>query len=204
MANRRSQQRAITRAVLLDAGFTLFRAHGYAATTIDDVASAARTTRVTFYAYFASKAELARTLVEECLNEILERRHSAEHGSTAPKLVEAISDGSREAIEGWLRHTAELWPTVRPIIRIGRDAAAVEPELRDLVARWMEEAISDIEDGLDRAGRFKPHQRHFRGVLAMAELDYVAQNWEDADWRLDRDQMLSELAASWSRLLSGD
>lgn len=194
----------MTRALLLDAGFKLFREHGYAATTVDDVASAAGTTRVTFYAYFTSKAELARTLVAERLNEVLERRHSAEHGSTAPELVETITDGSPEAIEVWLRHTAELWPTVRPIIRIGRDAAAVEPELRDLVARWMEEAISDIEDGLDRAGRFKPHQRHFRGVLAMAQLDYVAQNWEEADWKLDREQMLAELAESWSRLLSPD
>lgn len=192
----------MTRAVLLGAGLAVFRENGYAATTVDDIASAAGTTRVTFYAYFTSKAELARTLVVESLNEILERRHSTTHGSTAPKLVEAVADGSPEAIEAWLRHTAELWHTVRPIIRIGRDAAAVEPELRDLVARWMEEAISDIEDGLDRVGRFKPHQRRFRGVLAMAELDYVGQHWEDADWKLDREQMLTELAASWSRLLS--
>jgi|GEM_PF-6600117 len=66
----------------------------------------------------------------------------------------------------------------------------------------MEEAISDIEDGLTRADRFRPHQRHFRGVLAMAQLDYVAQNWESADWKLSRKQMLDELADSWTRLLS--
>ena len=78
---------------------------------------------------------------------------------------------------------------------------AVDPELGQLVDRWLEEAINDVEDALQQAGRFQPHQRHFRGVLAMAELDFVAQHWEDADWHLTRDQMLDELTDSWVRLL---
>ncbi|MGW3917408.1 hypothetical protein ACWEBX_38945, partial [Streptomyces sp. NPDC005070] len=69
-------------------------------------------------------------------------------------------------------------------------------------SRPKEEAISDIEDGLTEAGRFAPHQRRFRGVLAMAELDYIAQHWGDADWKLTREQMLDELGASWVRLLT--
>ena len=100
------------------------------------------------------------------------------------------------------RRTAELWPAVRPIIRIGRDASVVDPDLPDLVERWLEEAIADIEDGLTAAGRLEPHQRHFRGVLAMAELDYVAQHWDGSDWKIGRDQMIEELAASWVRLLN--
>lgn len=35
----------------------------------------------------------------------------------------------------------------------------------------------------------------------MAELDFVAQHWADADWHLTREQMLDELADSWFRLL---
>ncbi|MFF7577299.1 hypothetical protein ACFZBE_20290 [Streptomyces sp. NPDC008061] len=67
----------------------------------------------------------------------------------------------------------------------------------------MGEAISDIEDGLTTAGRFEPHQRHFRGVLAMAQLDFVAQNWNRADWKLTHDQVLDELSAGWVQLLTG-
>lgn len=77
----------------------------------------------------------------------------------------------------------------------------MDPELTDLVERWMEEAVGDIEDGLAQAKRLEPYQRRFRGVLAMARLDHVAQNWERADWQLTRDQMLDELASSWTRLL---
>lgn len=64
------------------------------------------------------------------------------------------------------------------------------------------EAISDIEDGLTTAGRLEPHQPHFRGVLAMAQLDFVTQNWDRADWNLTHDQMIDELSASWVQLLT--
>ncbi|MCM1972431.1 MULTISPECIES: TetR/AcrR family transcriptional regulator [unclassified Streptomyces] len=202
MANLRQQQKQMTRRLLLESGLDLFTTKGYAATKVDDIASAAGTTRVTFYAYFPSRSDLMKALIDERLNEVLQRERSPEHGSTALDLVATVADGTREAILAWLRGTADNWPQVRPIIRVARDAAAVDPELRDLVDRWMEEAISDIEDGLTRAGRLEPHQRRFRGVLAMAELDYVAQHWGDADWKLDREQMLAELATSWVRLLT--
>jgi AcrR family transcriptional regulator len=201
MAKLREAQKRMTRRLLLESGLELFKEKGYAATTVDDIATAAGTTRVTFYAYFPSRSALMKALIDEQLNEVLQRERSAEHGSTARDLVAVVAGGSPRAIETWLRLTAENWPAIRPIIRIGRDAAAVDPELTDLVERWMQEAVGDIEDGLDQAGRFEPYQRRFRGVLAMAQLDFVAQNWDGADWKLTRDQMLEELAASWSSLL---
>ncbi|MET8574090.1 TetR/AcrR family transcriptional regulator [Streptomyces sp. NPDC005012] len=202
MANLREAQKRMTRRLLLESGLELFKAKGYAATTVDDVAKAAGTTRVTFYAYFPSRSRLMKALIDEQLNESLQRVRSPEHGSTAQDLVTTVAEGTPEAIGAWLRRTAEAWPAIRPIIRIGREAAVIEPDLEDLVDRWLEEAIGDIEDGLERAGRFEPHQRRFRGVLAMAELDFVAQHWDGSDWKLTRDQMLDELAASWVRLLT--
>ena len=202
MANLREAQKQMTRRLLLDAGLRLFQDKGYAATTVDDIATAAGTTRVTFYAYFPSRSALMRALIDEQLNEALQRSRSPEHGSTAQDLVATVATGTRDAIGAWIRRTAGAWPEIRPIIRIGRDAAVVDPDLSNLVERWLEEAISDVEDGLAQAGRFEPHQRHFRGVLAMAQLDFVAQNWEGADWRLTREQMLEELTDSWTALLT--
>ncbi|MBT3149468.1 TetR/AcrR family transcriptional regulator [Streptomyces sp. CHD11] len=202
MANLREAQKQMTRRLLLESGLELFKAKGYAATTVDDIATAAGTTRVTFYAYFPSRSELMKALIDEQLNETLQRVRSPEHGSTARDLVATVAAGTPEAIMAWLRRTADIWPAIRPIIRVGRDASVVDPELPDLVERWMEEAIGDIEEGLTAAGRLEPHQRHFRGVLAMSQLDYVAQHWDRADWKLDREQMLDELGASWVRLLT--
>ncbi|MFB7560008.1 TetR/AcrR family transcriptional regulator [Streptomyces brevispora] len=202
MANLREAQKQMTRRLLLESGLELFKTKGYAATTVDDIATAAGTTRVTFYAYFPSRGDLMKALIDERLNEALQRVRSFEHGSTAQDLVATIVDGTPQAIRAWLRRTADNWPAIRPIIRVGRDAAVIEPDLADLVERWLEEAISDIEDGLTAAGRFEPHQRHFRGVLAMAQLDFVAQNWHRADWKLTYEQMLDDLSASWVALLT--
>lgn len=202
MANLREAQKRMTRRLLLESGLELFKTKGYAVTTVDDIATAAGTTRATFYAYFSSRSELMQALIDEQLNEALQRVGSPEHGSTALGLVATVADGSPEAIAAWLGRTADSWPAIRPIIRIGRDAAVVDPDLTDLVERWLEEAISDIEDGLTEAGRLEPHQRHFRGVLAMAQLDFVAQHWDRADWKLTREQMLGELTASWAALLN--
>ncbi|MFZ3555129.1 MULTISPECIES: TetR/AcrR family transcriptional regulator [unclassified Streptomyces] len=202
MANLRQAQKQMTRRLLLESGLELFTTKGYAATKVDEIATAAGTTRVTFYAHFPSRTDLMKALIDERLNEALQRVRSPEHGSTAQDLVATVAGGTAEGIGAWLRRTADSWPEIRPIIRVGRDAAAIDPELRDLVERWMEEAIGDIEDGLTQAGRFEPHQRRFKGVLAMAELDYVAQHWGGADWKLTREQLLDELSASWVRLLT--
>ncbi|MFD0474935.1 TetR family transcriptional regulator [Nonomuraea thailandensis] len=48
MARLREAQKEMTRKLLLDSGVELFVSKGYAATTVDDIASAAGTTRVTF------------------------------------------------------------------------------------------------------------------------------------------------------------
>jgi len=201
MAGLRATQKEMTRRLLLAKALELFQAKGYAATTVDDIATAAGTTRVTFYAYFPSRADLVRALIGE-LNEALERTASPTRGSTERALVAVVSEGSSEKVTEWLRSTSSRWDTIRPLLNAAFEAATVDPELRGLVDAWLEEAIGDIEEGLDRAGRFAPETRRFRGVLAIAQLDYVARNWTPGRWNADHDRMLDVLAESWVSLLS--
>jgi AcrR family transcriptional regulator len=204
MATLRQTQKAMTRRLLLEAALELFQKQGYAATSIDDIASKAGTTRPTFYAHFPSRSALMRALIDERLNEALERVRSPDHGSTELELVAVAREGTHEAIGHWIRRTAKRWPKVRPILRVAREAAAVDRELTSLVDVWMEEAIADIAEGLAQAGRFDPRTRHYRGVLAMAQLDYTAQHWPEPAWHIDRDQMLETLTHSWTGLLGGE
>jgi len=55
----------VTRATLLKAALSVFSSKGYAATTLDDIAAAAKVTRGAIYWHFKSKADLYNTLVEE-------------------------------------------------------------------------------------------------------------------------------------------
>lgn len=62
---RTKEEAAVTRATLLKTALAVFSAKGYAATTLDDVAKAAKVTRGAIYWHFKSKADLYNTLVEE-------------------------------------------------------------------------------------------------------------------------------------------
>lgn len=197
MAKLRTAQKEMTRKLLLDTGLDLFVSKGYTSTRIDDIASAAGTTRATFYAYFPSKVELMKALFTERLNVALDRVPSTEHGSTERELVAVVEDGSRERIRAWLQTTSARWDTIRPYTTTAFEAAAVDPEIRTLFDTWLEEAIGDVKAGLDRADRFPTATRRFRGVVAIAELDHVARHWTPGHWGVEYDAMLDVLTESW-------
>jgi TetR/AcrR family acrAB operon transcriptional repressor len=62
---RTKEEAAVTRATVLKAALTVFSAKGYAAATLDDVATAAKVTRGAIYWHFKGKADLYNMLVEE-------------------------------------------------------------------------------------------------------------------------------------------
>lgn len=200
MANLRVLQKEQTRQRLLDTALDLFESKGYSATTIDDIAVAAGTTRVTFYAHFASRRAIMAALIAQ-LNVLLERAQSPSHGSTAPVLVDVVRAGAPAGIGAWLRQQAARWTVIRPYIIAASTAAAVEPEIRELVDEWSEEVVGDIMDGLNLADRFAPATRHFRGVLAYEMLDRTTQHWIRHQWDIDTDPALDVLAEAWSDLL---
>src|SRR4051812_44483976 len=59
---RRQQQAAATRRAILDAAEKLFDEHGYPATTMDDIATAAGVALKTVYVAFTTKSGLLRAL----------------------------------------------------------------------------------------------------------------------------------------------
>ncbi|MDX6741118.1 helix-turn-helix domain-containing protein [Actinocorallia sp. A-T 12471] len=202
MANLRAAQKEMTRRRLLAKALELFDAKGYAATTVEDIAVAAGTTKVTFYAHFASRSDLMRALIGQ-LNEILRRAGSADgYSSRSAELVAAVREGSRDGLAHWLRDSAARWPEIRPYLTSALDAAVIDPDLRGLVDEWFEEAIADIATGLDQAGRFDPETRRVRAVLAFNQLDALARRWMRRGWDVDEDRALDVLISSWTHLLA--
>jgi AcrR family transcriptional regulator len=199
MANLRVLQKKQTRQRLLATALDLFQSQGYAATTIDDIAAGAETTRVTFYAHFPSRCAIMATLMAE-LNVILERDESP-HGSTAIALVDVVHAGTAEAIGTWLRQQSARWPVIRPYIVAAHAAAAVEPEISELVDGWSEEVVGDITRGLDLADRFDPVSRYFRGVLAFEMLDRATVHWIRHQWDRASDPAFDVLVEAWVKLL---
>lgn len=203
MANLREKQKANTRRQLLQESLRLFEEKGYAATTVDDIATAVGTTRVTFYAHFANKAEVIRALFDD-LNEILERGPSEQHRSTAAPLVEAVRVGTFAAIHEWLVVQIARWPQIRGHITVVFQAAAVDAEIRQLTDDWYDEVIGDMCEGMALADRHSPETRPFRGYLAQEALTTTNLKWNRQPWPLEDAKEFEILAGVWTHLLGDE
>ncbi|MFE0454825.1 TetR/AcrR family transcriptional regulator [Streptomyces sp. NPDC058914] len=200
MANLRAAQKEMTRRLLLSTAVGLFEARGYAGTTVDDIAKAAGTTRVTFYAYFPSRAALMKALVAEA-DALLEHGGTESAGAGARDLAAVVREGRRDGFEAWLRDSSRQWPRLRPYVLAAHEAAVVEPELRDLVDHWFDAVVADIVIGLEQAGRFDPDSRRLRGFLALTQLDQLSRRWMRHGWETEPVTALGLLADSWAHLL---
>jgi AcrR family transcriptional regulator len=136
----REQQVRQTREALLVAGRRLFGSKGFAATSVEDLASEAGVTTGALYHHFESKTELFAAVFELLHLEVLARNAEAAEGATGEldTLVRAFDDFL----------TAVLEPDVRRIM-IG-DAPSVLGLQRftELDERY---AFSAIVDSLNRA-----------------------------------------------------
>ncbi len=122
----RDEQRAQTRARLLEAAAAVFNRLGYAGASLESVAEAAGYTKGAVYSNFASKAELFSALAHQ---------HSLEAGGTAvaeqlrtmpiEAFVDALGDLLRSQAardEAWDVLTIEFWlaamrdPALRPVV----------------------------------------------------------------------------------------
>ncbi|GAA2684479.1 TetR/AcrR family transcriptional regulator [Actinoplanes palleronii] len=185
----------MTRRLLLDHGLALFQDKGYAATTVDEIAASAGTTRTTFYLHFPSKSQLMQALVED-----LDDIRTADDD---PPLAEVVARGDRALIEQWLNRKFDQWGAVRAHLVAAYQAAAIEPEIKATVETWFETVTSALHEGLDRAGRFDAASRPIRSMLAFGQFEYVARRWLSTGWTVDRTICLRTLSDSWCHLLAG-
>ncbi|KQW47343.1 TetR family transcriptional regulator [Nocardioides sp. Root1257] len=195
MPSLRDAQKQMTRRLLLESGLTVFQEKGYAAATIDDIATGAGTTRTTFYLHFPSKPALMQALIVE-INESLV-------GADDPTLEQVVESGDRELIRGWISKRFDQWPDLMPKVRAANQAAGADPEIELAVEKWFESAIGDIHRGLDKAKRFDKDSRHVRGVLAFAQVEFLSRRWMLEGWddKVARDVALDTIVDSWCSLL---
>jgi AcrR family transcriptional regulator len=190
----REAQKRMTRELLLKEGLAQFEAKGYGATTVDDIAAAAGTTRTTFYMHFPSKAQLLRELIT-VVNTILTT-------SDDPPLSAVVASGDRVQIRTWLSRKFDQWPEIRPYVTAAHEARASDADIQEAVDQWFEGAIGDIEEGLNRADRFEASTRRIRGVLAFGQLEFSSVRWMRHGWDVGRDEALELMTDSWCALLA--
>lgn len=188
----RAAQKAMTRELFIEKALELFGEKGYAATTIDDIAQAAGSTRTTFYLHFPSKVEV--------MSALLERADTILTSVDDPPLVTVVASGSRYLIRTWLDRKFSQWDDIKPYLTASTQAAH-EPEIAEQIERWFEMTVAEMTEGLTRADRFPPERRRIRCVLAFGQLEYLSRRYFSVGWRTPREICLDELTDSWCQLL---
>ncbi|MEN0138093.1 MAG: TetR/AcrR family transcriptional regulator [Rhodococcus sp. (in: high G+C Gram-positive bacteria)] len=191
----RAAQKQMTYELFLAKGLELFDTKGYAATTIDDIATAAGSTRTTFYLHFSSKAEVMSALLTK-VDAILTTADD-------PTLTAVVASGSREQIRVWLDRKFSQWDEIKPYLTASYQAAT-EPDVAARTEQWFDDAVGAMSAGLDQANRFPPDRRRIRCVLAFGQLEYLSRRYFSVGWATPRDVCLDELTGAWCHLLASD
>ncbi|GAC1480973.1 MAG: hypothetical protein NVS1B16_11720 [Pseudarthrobacter sp.] len=194
VASIREAQKQMTRRLLLEKALELFEQKGYAATTVDDIAVAVGTTRATFDAQYPSKGHLLLVLGERS-NRILTE-------ADVPPLRSVVESGDRSQIKLWLSRKFDQWADIRPYVMAAHQAAASEPEIQAALDGWFDDAIDNMQAGLDLADRFEESSRRVRCALAFGELEFFSRRWMRLGWTVDRETSLDLMVDNWCFLLA--
>jgi AcrR family transcriptional regulator len=138
----RQQQASQTRARILDTAQRLFTERGFAATTMEAIASEAGVATDTVYASFRTKAGL--------LHRLLDVRVGGDDSPVAlldragPQKVRAqVSQKSQ--IASFAADVAEIQERAVPVDEIMRSAGAVDPEIAELRARMQASRYTNLK-----------------------------------------------------------
>jgi AcrR family transcriptional regulator len=127
-AGRRRDRAAARRSDVVEAAWQLFRARGFARTTVAAVAERAGVSSETIYKSFGGKGGLVRSVWERAL-----AGTGAEHAERRADAIAATAQSGRQIIEGWLRLALEVAPRASEVLTLVRSAAELDDEARGLL-----------------------------------------------------------------------
>lgn len=161
--------RQAKREAIMQAAFEVFARHGYAATSLDDIASATPVSRQTVYNHFGDKEQLFLAVVDEQISANLDALRDATHAF--PDRVDGVEDAATYLVDLARRmaavyarpSTASLrllvqteaprHPTLMALWR-SRVATPVWPALIGNLARLAHAGALSIDDPARAAGQF--------------------------------------------------
>jgi AcrR family transcriptional regulator len=188
----REAQKELTRTRMLDAAAALFATQGYAATTIDQIATAAGATRATFYLHFASKSDVVHGFYEALV------AFDADY----ELLIETAGAPTQDAVRSWLDRFIAGLETQRPYWIALREAAGADPEARAAAEEDFYRSADLLAAGLARVRGWDADHAYLVAVVFKRQLDVCNDDWIRSRWDTERGRLLDALACMWTCLLA--
>lgn len=184
---KRAAQAKETRESIVEAARRLFAAKGYVATTIQAIADEAGVAVQTVYAVFGNKRELLRRALEAAVTGDAEAQPLPER----PEFLAIAAEPDlrrRAAIDAAL--VARISPRLAPIVKVVREAAAVDPEFSsiatEITARRRQDMAAAAEV-LAGPGGLKMGLEDAIGTLyVLYSPDVFTALTEDLRWSIER------------------
>ena len=125
----RTRQAEATRQRILDAALVLFTEDGYAATTIDDIATGADVSVPTVYKAFRTKRAILERLADSVMAGDPAARNLAEQEWFKEQLA---APDARRQLELVARNARRIYERSGTLLRVVRDAAASDPDIAEI------------------------------------------------------------------------
>lgn len=189
---RRETQKRETRERLIEAGESEFRTRGYNETTAENIATAAGTSRATFYVYFKSKTEVVLELMRRTSPEVL-RAYSN---------LDNIAAHDLDHIRAWLRETIALWEERRSEFTTIEQALADDDAVANMWIATLGESYLVMPKTFGRLTDAAARERARLHLMTLqAALDRMMFFATIRRQPLDMDLLVDVLAAQWLTFL---
>lgn len=180
MARRTKADAEATRHSLLDAAELLFQARGVSRTSLNDIATAAGTTRGAIYWHFKDKADLFNAMLERATLPL-------ESGFPDQGIPVAQLDAPLEALRAGMRHVLRLIATDERVRRVfevltqqveyNTEMAAVRARHLSMRKRYLALTEAIMAEAAGRAGKELPVPLSSASLGLHILIDGVKRNW---------------------------
>jgi AcrR family transcriptional regulator len=186
----RQEQTKLTRRRIANAARGLFIENGVGDTTIDEIARAAGTSRVTFYAHFRDKDAVIREMMSEMWDADVEIFED----------FAKLPDVSPKSIREWLKRFFPVWDVESENTRFLNTEfpAQVWEEAPDYLKR----VVSILLSRKERWQHFTPEEAKCHAYLLVIQLNTGLARWHSGGWASKQSQVLDVLTDIWLSTLS--
>ncbi|QIX27227.1 TetR/AcrR family transcriptional regulator [Nocardioides sp. JQ2195] len=190
--SQREDQKALTRARLIEASLVVFHTEGYAAATINDIVAEAGVSRATFYLHFASKLDVIvaiRVPIVQSTSELSEL------------LPGAVSRGPAGMSE-WLDLALDRWESFAPAFWAIQQADQIERELPEEISTIRDDTVRGIIQGLGSGSALTEAEKQVRARAAWGLLHDLFDHYATDGWVHGRPTVHKALLDAWVALLT--
>lgn len=163
----REEQKRATRAKLVAAARNQFESRGYAAVTVDEIASEVGCSRATFYVHFPGKLEILEAISAEATSVM----------SYYEDLDRVLETRSRAEFTQWLTRVFEWFQENRRMLPAYDEAVALEPELRTVARRELSALPNAMTQYLGHWPEEDRDEARLRIELLLAQLERFFTRW---------------------------